>query len=167
MFKKLFGKEKAITNEKIVSPVTGVLIKIEEVPDPVFAQKMMGEGVGVQPTNGIVVAPVDGEIIQIAEKSKHAFGIRSALGQEILVHIGLETVAMEGEGFKTLVKLGNHVKAGQPIIEADLELIKEKAASTVIPVVVTNSSNNEYDFVWTEPGNVTAGETVIFETTAK
>lgn len=74
---------------------------------------------------------------------------------------------MEGEGFKTLVKLGDHVKAGQPIIEADLELIKEKAASTVIPVVVTNSSNNEYDFVWTEPGNVTAGETVIFETTAK
>lgn len=69
MFKKLFGKEKAITNEKIVSPVTGVLIKIEEVPDPVFAQKMMGEGVGVQPTNGIVVAPVDGEIIQIAEKA--------------------------------------------------------------------------------------------------
>ncbi|EUJ39102.1 PTS sugar transporter subunit IIA [Brochothrix campestris] len=167
MFKKLFGKEAKVTEEKIVSPVTGTLIKIDDVPDPVFAQKMMGEGVAVQPTNGIVVAPVDGEIIQIADESKHAFGIRSALGQEILVHIGLETVAMKGEGFKVLVKLGDKVKAGQPIIEADIALIAEKAASTVIPVVVTNSSTGDYTFTWSELGNVTAGETVIFEAKTK
>ncbi|EUJ31931.1 putative phosphotransferase enzyme IIA component ypqE [Listeria cornellensis FSL F6-0969] len=122
MFKKMFKKDK---QEAVVSPATGQFVELKDVPDPVFNQKMMGEGIAVKPINGTVVAPVTGEIIQVAD-TKHAFGIRSELGQEILVHIGLETVALKGEGFKVLVSLGDKVTAGQPIVEADLDFIEKK-----------------------------------------
>lgn len=163
MFKKMFKKDKA---EAVMAHATGQFVKLEDVPDPVFSQKMMGEGIAVKPTSGTVVAPVAGEIIQIAD-TLHAFGIRSEIGQEILVHIGLETVALKGEGFKVLVSLGDKVTAGQPIVEADLDFIEKNASSTVIPMVVTNSMENKYDFDWKAVTDVVAGETVVFESKAK
>lgn len=163
MFKKMFKKDK---EEAVFAPATGQFVKLEEVPDPVFSQKMMGEGVAVKPTNGTIVAPATGEIIQVAE-TKHAFGIRTELGQEILVHIGLETVALKGEGFNVLVKLGDKVTAGQPVVEADIDFIEKNASSTVIPVVVTNSMENKFDFDWKNVTDVVAGETVVFESKTK
>ncbi|MBC1475892.1 PTS glucose transporter subunit IIA [Listeria grandensis] len=163
MFKKMFKKDK---EEAIVAPVTGQLVQLEDVPDPVFNQKMMGEGIAVKPTNGTVVAPANGEIIQVAD-TKHAFGIRTELGQEILVHIGLETVALKGEGFHVLVSLGDKVTVGQPIVEADLDFIEKNASSTVIPMVVTNSMENKFDFDWKAVTDVVAGETVVFEAKTK
>lgn len=127
MFKKLFKKQTA--SEEIVSPANGELMKIEDVPDPVFSQKLMGEGIAVLPSDGRIVAPASGEIIQLAE-TKHAFGIKTDLGAEILVHIGLETVALKGQGFNPAVKVGDKVSKGQLIIEADLEFISKNAAST-------------------------------------
>lgn len=137
MLKKLFGKSPKQTEEIFVAPLTGTVKKIEDVPDPVFSQKMMGDGIAIEPTDGTVVSPVNGEIIQFFH-TKHAIGIRSNTGLEILIHVGLETVTMNGEGFTGHVKEGDKVRVGDKLITFDLELIKEKATSTITPIVVTN-----------------------------
>ncbi|MFC0271654.1 PTS glucose transporter subunit IIA [Metabacillus herbersteinensis] len=138
MLKKLFGKkEDKVSEEIIYAPLSGRLMNIDEVPDPVFSQKMMGDGMAIEPTNGEIVSPVDGEIIQVFH-TKHAVGIRSKSGMEILLHIGLETVSMNGEGFDAHVKEGDKVKVGDPLLTCNLDLIKEKAASTISPIVITN-----------------------------
>ena len=132
MFEKLFSKN---ISEHIFAYASGDLIKIEDVPDPVFSQKLMGEGVAILPSDGQIFAPADGKIILIAE-TKHAFGLRTALGEEILIHIGLETVKLNGQGFNFLVKLGDKVKKGQNVVEVDLDFIKKNAISTIIPMVI-------------------------------
>ncbi|MFE1242589.1 PTS glucose transporter subunit IIA [Fictibacillus sp. NPDC058756] len=137
MFNKLFGKKEVKKEETIVAPLTGKIVSIEEVPDPTFSQKMMGDGIAIEPTEGVVVSPVDGEIVQFFH-TKHAIGIQSESGAEILIHVGLETVNMNGEGFKGHVNVGDKVKAGDKLLTFDLDLIKEKAASTVTPIVITN-----------------------------
>jgi sugar PTS system EIIA component len=137
MFNKLFGKKEVKKEETIVAPLTGKIVSIEEVPDPTFAQKMMGDGIAIEPTEGVVVSPVDGEIVQFFH-TKHAIGIHSESGAEILIHVGLETVNMNGEGFEGHVNVGDKVKAGDKLLSFDLDLIKEKAASTVTPIVITN-----------------------------
>ncbi|MDR6225726.1 PTS sugar transporter subunit IIA [Desmospora profundinema] len=120
-----------------VAPVQGRVVALEEVPDPVFAEKMMGDGVAVEPQEGILCAPVDGEVVQLFP-THHAIGIRSAEGLEWLLHIGLETVSMEGEGFSARVKVGDQVKAGDRLIEFSLDRVKEKAKSTITPIIITN-----------------------------
>lgn len=137
MFKKLFGSKQAKV-ETIIAPLQGRLASIEEVPDPTFSEKMLGEGVAIIPEMGKVVSPVNGEVIQLFP-TKHAIGIHSEKGLEILIHIGLETVAMKGEGFISHVKVGDKVKAGDLLIEFSLELVKERAAHTITPIVITNS----------------------------
>ncbi|MBU8906273.1 PTS sugar transporter subunit IIA [Desertibacillus haloalkaliphilus] len=141
MLGNLFGKKKEL-EETIVAPATGKFIEIEEVPDAAFSQKMMGDGFAIEPTEGEVVSPIDGEVVQIFP-TKHAVGIQGKSGIEVLVHIGLETVSMNGEGFKAFVKQGDRVKAGQCLITFDLDLIKEKATSAVTPIVITNSDKIE------------------------
>lgn len=141
MFKKLFGN-KAPQEETIYSPVTGKVVPIENVPDPVFAQKMMGDGIAVEPADGRIVSPVDGEVIQVFP-TKHAIGIRSKGGLEILIHIGIDTVNMQGEGFQTHVAEGDRVTVGQPLLDVSLDLVKEKAASTITPVILTNADRIE------------------------
>jgi PTS system glucose-specific IIA component len=135
IFGKLFGKKEK--TETLVAPLTGKIVSIDQVPDPVFSQKMMGDGVAIEPSEGVVVAPVDGEIIQVFP-TKHAVGLRSKAGLEILIHIGLETVNMNGEGFEAHVQAGDRVKAGDRLITFDLELVKEKAKSTMTPIIITN-----------------------------
>ncbi|OOE14852.1 PTS sugar transporter subunit IIA [Fictibacillus arsenicus] len=137
MFNKLFGKKEVKKEETIIAPLTGKIVSIEEVPDPTFSQKMMGDGIAIEPTEGVVVSPVDGEIVQFFH-TKHAIGIQSESGAEILIHVGLETVNMNGEGFEGHVNVGDKVKAGDKLLSFDLDLIKEKAASTVTPIVITN-----------------------------
>ncbi|WP_209123269.1 PTS glucose transporter subunit IIA [Alkalihalobacillus sp. BA299] len=140
MLKKLFGlgNKELPSEEKLYSPMNGTYIKVEEVPDPTFAQKMIGDGFAVEPSSGEVVSPIKGEIIQIFP-TKHAIGIRSLSGAEVLIHIGIETVNMKGEGFDVFVKEGDKVQVGTKLVEFSLDLIKEKAASTITPVVITNA----------------------------
>ncbi|HLS09868.1 PTS glucose transporter subunit IIA, partial [Lentibacillus sp.] len=132
MFKKLFKKGDSKT--EIYAPVNGEIVPLEEVPDPVFSQKMMGDGVAVKPSEGKIYAPVDGEVVQIPD-TKHAIGLRANDGTEVLVHIGLETVSLNGEGFTPSVSTGDHVTAGQPLMAFDLEYVRENASSDVMPVV--------------------------------
>ncbi|WP_078381105.1 PTS sugar transporter subunit IIA [Sutcliffiella halmapala] len=140
MFKKLFGMKNTEVKpkeESILAPISGKVTELEAVPDPTFSQKMMGDGLAIIPTEGVVVSPVDGEIVQFFH-TKHAIGIRSKTGAEILIHVGLETVAMNGEGFEGHVKEGDKVKAGDKLISFDINLINEKASSTITPIIITN-----------------------------
>src|SRR5699024_3774093 len=102
MFKNLFKKKETPKEEQIIAPLSGKVKQLEEVPDPTFSEKMMGEGIAIEPDEGLVVAPFDGEIIQVFP-TKHAIGIQGESGLEILIHIGLETVSLKGEGFEVFV----------------------------------------------------------------
>ncbi|MEB7433696.1 PTS sugar transporter subunit IIA [Staphylococcus pasteuri] len=139
MFKKLFGKSKEVDkNIQVYSPLSGECVKIEDIPDPVFAQKMMGEGFGINPTEGTVVSPIEGTVDNVFP-TKHAIGLKAENGLELLVHIGLDTVQLDGEGFEVLVDSGDNVKVGDPIIKFDVEYIKNNAKSVISPVIITNS----------------------------
>lgn len=165
MLKKLFGKKEKQTEEIIVAPITGKLVGIEQVPDPTFSQKMMGDGAAIEPAEGKVLSPVNGEVIQFFH-TKHAIGIRSITGLEILIHVGLETVMMNGEGFEGHVAVGDKVKAGDLLLTFDMDLVKEKAASTITPIIITNGDIVET--LGNEPDKETvAGQTKIMEVKVK
>jgi sugar PTS system EIIA component len=166
MLKKLFGKkEEAPTSINVHSPLTGRMLDLEDVPDPVFSQKMMGDGIAVEPTEGKVVSPVNGEIIQVFP-TKHAVGIKAENGAELLIHIGLETVSMNGEGFEAHVSEGKKVKVGDPLVTFDINLVKEKAKSTITPVIITNGDDLGA-IEKAETGDVTAGESQVLTVSAK
>ena len=131
-----FLKRKA---REVKSPVDGQLIAIEEVDDEVFSQKMAGDGVAILPVGNIFVAPIDGVISKIFS-TNHAFSVKSKQDLEVLVHIGLETVALKGEGFERLANEGDEVKAGDPIIKADLVYIKANAKDIITPILITDES---------------------------
>ena len=156
MFKKLFNKNNEIV---LKSALTGKIIPIEEVPDQVFSSKMVGDGVAIEPTEGILVAPVDAEVT-VAFPTKHAIGLKTKDGIEILLHIGIETVAMKGEGFECFVQQGDQVTVGQKLVAFDLNLIKEKARSIVSPIIISNSKDMKS--IEKAFGNVTSGiDTII------
>ncbi|MDO5734950.1 MAG: phosphoenolpyruvate--protein phosphotransferase [Propionibacteriaceae bacterium] len=123
---------------EFAAPLTGVMVAIEDVPDPVFSRKMLGEGFSIDPLSNVLLAPVDGEVVDV-QPSSHAVTIRSENGLEILMHIGLDTVRLVGEGFTPLVKAGAHVKVGDALIEFDLDEVGRKAKSLLTQVVITNS----------------------------
>ncbi len=128
-------------NGKVLQPVKGNVIPYDQIPDDTFASGVLGVGVGIQPTNEIVIAPFDGEITSVAE-SKHAVGV-AANDMELLIHVGVDTVAMNGEGFECLVKEGDQVKAGQPLIRFSREKIKAAGYSDTVAVLLTNSDDLE------------------------
>jgi glucose-specific phosphotransferase system IIA component len=151
----LFGKkQQPIT---VLAPMAGEVKPISEVPDPVFAEKMMGDGFCVFPSNGRVISPVAGEVVNLFPTG-HAVGLRTADGLEILVHVGIDTVKLEGKGFKTLVTQGAKVDAGQPLLEVDLEAIRALVPSLATPVVFTNLEKRGWSL--DRQGDVQAGEAV-------
>lgn len=125
----------------VVVPMDGTIVKIEEVPDPIFSQKMMGDGAAVLPANGRITAPVDGVLMTVAPTG-HAFGFKADNGVEVLVHVGLETVGLNGEPFKIHAKEGDRVKRGDLIAEVDLDLLKEKNINPITPVVVCGGAQD-------------------------
>ena len=122
---------------EIAAPLTGKVIPVTEVPDPVFAEKVLGDGIAVDPTEGTVYSPVDGTIFQIAH-TFHAMGIESDDGLEILVHLGIDTVKLEGKGFQSVVEVGQKVKKGDKILEMDIGFIREQGLSPMSPCIITN-----------------------------
>jgi glucose-specific phosphotransferase system IIA component len=122
---------------EIKSPVIGKAIELEKVPDKVFASKMVGDGAAFESSDGIIYSPVHGKIAQIFP-TKHAIGIITEDDLEILIHIGIDTIEMKGKGFKSLVCQNEIVNAGDKLMEFDIDLIKEKGKSTMIPVLITN-----------------------------
>jgi sugar PTS system EIIA component len=142
MFKNLFKNKKIESETTILQPLEGEIVPLDVVPDPVFSQKMIGDGFAIIPTNGSVVSPVDGEVISVFP-TKHAVSIKSNGGREILIHVGLETVGLNGEGFTAFVSDGQSVQKGQKLLEADFQAIKDKVPSIITPVIFTNLAENE------------------------
>lgn len=133
-------KKKPDSGIQILAPINGKVIPLEQVPDPVFAEKIIGDGVAIQPSDGKIYSPVDGEITTVAD-TLHAYGFRTEDGIELLIHFGLETVALKGECFKVHVKAGDKVKAGQLIAEADMAYLKKREINPVTPILVCGGND--------------------------
>ncbi len=148
------------TLKTMLSPQTGECIPIIEIPDEVFSEKILGDGVAILPTEDDVLSPVDGEIIQVAETG-HAFCIRSDDGLEIMIHIGVDTVTLGGKGFKCFVKKGDKVHKGDKIALADIEFIEKSGFPLHTALLITNfgeieSMNCHYQ-------DVKAGKNIVIE----
>ena len=140
LFDKLFGKKEALNPNHIYAPMAGEAVAISEVPDPTFSSGMLGNGIAIKPTDGKVYAPVDCTVDTMFETG-HAVSLVSDTGIEILIHVGLETVGLEGKPFKVHVENGQKVKKGDLMIEVDLEAVKAAGLNTITPVLVCNSDD--------------------------
>ncbi|MBT1181702.1 PTS glucose transporter subunit IIA [Bifidobacterium sp. CP2] len=165
LFSGLFHKDAAAPEAPaapkpltVVAPVDGAYKPVEEVPDETFAAKILGDGFGVTPTSGTVVAPVSGTVTTVAD-AKHAVGITTEGGVEVLVHIGVDTVQLKGAPFDMLVAAGQKVTAGKPIERVDVQAVKDAGKPTDVIVVFTNPdaiASLDLD----ASGTVAAGQTV-------
>jgi glucose PTS system EIICBA or EIICB component len=133
---------KVKSNVAVSMPLKGEIKPLSEVPDNMFAEKMMGDGFAIEPSDGKVVSPVDGKIVNLFA-TKHAIGIEAADGTEILIHVGIDTVNLKGEGFEAHVEQGDDVTIGQPLLTFDLEGIRKKAPSVITPIIFTNLSEGQ------------------------
>lgn len=141
-----------------VAPATGEAIALESLPDPVFAGKMLGDGVAVKPTDDLVVSPADGEVILVA-KTAHAVAIKTREGEEFLLHLGIETVGLGGEGMHALVTLGEQVTAGQPLVRVQWDAIRDRIEDDAVILLLTNKSGPH--ITWRATGSVTAGASPV------
>ena len=151
----IFKKKEEKKDLVLVSPVNGELLDIANVPDEVFAQKMMGDGFAIKSNDGLVVSPVDAEV-QLVFETKHAIGLKTESGLEMLIHFGVDTVKLKGEGYEVFVEAGDKVKAGDKLMQVNLDYIKENAKSDISPIIFTNLEEGKV--VKVDSGKVTAGE---------
>ncbi len=129
-----------VAEETLVSPLSGEVVALENVNDPVFSSGAMGKGLAIKPTEGVVYAPADAEVT-IAFETGHAYGLKTAGGAELLIHIGIDTVSMDGNGFEKLVAAGDKVKAGTPIARFDSNKIAAAGLEDTTMVIVTNTAD--------------------------
>lgn len=159
LFKKILGTKAGIIDDKIYSPLTGEVAPLSAVNDLVFSQEMMGKGVAVIPRAGRVVAPCNGEIISVF-RTRHAVTIKADNGAEIIIHVGLETVALDGKYFESHVADGERINKGDLLLTFDIDKIKEEGYEMITPVIVTNSA--DYQRVdKTEKNRVKDGDLLI------
>lgn len=147
------------TEPVVYASQTGTVFPIEECPDSVFAEKVLGDGVFIRPSDGNVYAPIAGKIRLVAD-TKHAYGILGADGLEILIHIGIDSVDLNGEGFTAHVKPGQKVKAGALLCEADLELFQKSGVAADTMILISNK--DQFKVIQKANGAVTAGQTEVF-----
>ena len=157
------SSEKEKSQSVVYAPLTGKAVPLEQVPDPVFSEKVLGDGVAIIPEDGRIVSPVDGQIESVAETG-HAYGFSTEDGLELLVHVGLETVSLKGECFKVHVKEGDQVKKGDLVAEVDLAYLAEKNINPITPVLICSDIDGQ-DLKCAE-GGVEAGKTAVLMLTA-
>ncbi len=158
LFDFLKKKEKENWIE-IYSPLNGKVIDLEEVPDEAFSNKMIGDGCAIEPAKGAIYAPVDGEVTMFG--TNHATSFETADGLEMIVHFGIDTVSLDGQGFKRIAEDGKKVKKGDKLIEYDLEFIKSKVPSVRTPVIITNMDIVEKIEVISKGKEVKVGELLM------
>lgn len=165
LFKKLFGgssteeKTTPFKTTSLLAVADGEAIPLSQVPDEVFAQKLAGDGMAIDVKGNTICAPADGELALIF-KTKHAFAMTLDNGVELLVHIGVDTVGLNGEGFEQLAEQGTRVKAGTPIIKIDRDFILSKGLSLATPILITNVDAVK-SITPVESGSVVAGQTTV------
>lgn len=157
---KIEEVQQAVTGSDVLqfkAVTDGEVVDLSEVPDPAFAQKMVGDGFAVKSSTGLFCSPVDAEVALVFP-TKHAVGLKTSRGDEIIIHVGLDTVSLDGEPFEVFVAQGDKVVAGDKLIQADLKMIEEKGLQTVTPVVVSDMTNRTVENVVL--GNVKVGDVV-------
>lgn len=155
-FKKLFGKNV----DSVYAPMAGKAVPIAEVPDPTFAEGMLGNGIAIEPAEGKVYAPCDATV-DMMFTTGHAVSLIADCGAEILIHVGLETVGLEGKPFQVHVANGDKVKKGQLMIEVDLEAVKAAGLNTITPVLICNT--DDYPTFNTFVGKDVTNDDVVIE----
>ena len=155
-FKKLFGKKV----DSLCAPMTGKAVPITEVPDPTFAEGMLGNGIAIEPVDGKVYAPCDATV-DMMFTTGHAVSLVADFGAEILIHVGLETVSLEGKPFTIHVANGDKVKKGQLMIEVDLDAIKAAGLPTITPMLICNT--DDYPTFNTIVGKDVTNDDVVIE----
>ena len=160
LFDKLFGKKEEINPNHVYAPMSGEAVAISEVPDPTFSSGMLGNGIAIKPTDGKVCSPVNGTVDTMFETG-HAVSLISDSGIEILIHVGLETVGLNGAPFQVKVSNGQKVKKGDVLMIADLEAIKAAGLPTITPVLVCNT--DDYTTFNTTVGKTVSNDDVVIE----
>ena len=146
----------------LLAPVSGVAVPLSDLPDPAFAEGMLGDGVAIDPEDGRFCSPCKGKVVGVTDTA-HAYNLLSDDGLELLLHIGIDTVELKGEGFSPKVAVGDHVKAGDVLCEADIHFIREKGYDITSPAVVSNMDEvKKYKF---NTGFVTGGKIAVIEYT--
>ena len=160
LFDKLFGKKEEINPNHVYAPMAGEAVAISEVPDPTFSSGMLGNGIAIKPTDGKVYAPVNGTVDTMFETG-HAVSLVSDNGIEILIHVGLETVGLEGKPFQIKVQNGQKVKKGDILMIADLAAIEAAGLPTITPVLICNT--DDYTTFNTTTGKAVTNADVVIE----
>jgi PTS system glucose-specific IIA component len=161
MLSKLFGKSKQKTIE-IIAPLSGKVLPLSAVPDEAFAGKHMGDGIAVEPSRGKLIAPFDGRVLHLIH-TNHAIILEHVSGLQLLIHIGINTVALNGEGFRTLVGSNDTFNAGDTLIEFDRGKIEAAGCSSITPIVVANEEEVKQLEHIVSSGSITAGDEVILK----
>ena len=160
LFDKLFGKKEEINPNHVYAPMAGEAVAISEVPDPTFSSGAMGNGIAIKPTDGKVCSPVNGTVDMMFDTG-HAVSLVSDNGIEILIHVGLETVGLEGKPFQIKVQNGQKVKKGDILMIADLAAIEAAGLPTITPVLICNT--DDYPTFNTFVGKNVTNEDVVIE----
>ncbi len=153
-----------LNKQEFAMPVNGRILPLEEVPDQVFAEGMMGPGFAVDPADGTIASPVKGKVVQVFP-TKHAVGLETDKGLELLIHVGLDTVKLQGNGFEALVEAGDLVDQGTALLQVDLDFVKKEAPSVITPIIFTNLESEEVQLL--QQGEAVRGDKGIMEVTDK
>jgi PTS system trehalose-specific IIC component len=153
--------DEAVNTLEIMAPLTGEAVSLEQVPDPAFAEKQMGEGVAIEPSGNLVVAPFDAQVAHVI-KSKHAVILEHASGLQVLIHVGINTVSLKGEGFNMHVEAGEHVKAGQKLLEFDRKVIEDAGYPLITPIIIPDGQDM-VERVEVTTGDVTSNQNGVLK----
>lgn len=157
----IFGRKKVKSNNELFSVATGRSVDLSTVNDDVFSKKILGDGIAVIPYSDYIVSPCEGTVIMIAE-TRHAIAIENPQGIQILIHIGLDTVNLKGNGFETYVKVGDKVEKGKVLVEFNKDLLKKENISDIIMMIITNSNGHKI-LEYNKDAEVQEGKSILIK----
>ncbi len=146
-------------DEEIVAIASGEMIPPEKILDPMFAEEALGQTIAIEPTDGVIVSPANG-VLELVAETGHAFAVRMADGTSLLIHVGIDTVNLKGDGFKVLKKLDDPVKAGEPVVEVDIQKVKDAGLSMQTMIIVSEPADEDVPVKYIDYGTVERGQRI-------